>query len=105
MTEAVELPDRRAIACNYTEGTGVASEGAKAYVDTAYIGGNLPERVHLLARSRGGRWVKKWENMRRLDNFRFKTLPPEHPLYGNERIGNATDEDLARLLRAKEELR
>lgn len=94
--------DRRVIVCNYTEATSIVSEGAKAYVVPLYLGGNLPERVMVLARSRGGRWVEKWENMRRLGSFRLKTLPPEHPRYADQRLAiEATEEMLARLTRAQ----
>jgi hypothetical protein len=86
--------DRRVIQCNYTEGTNVASNGARAYVMHGDAGsGN--ERVGVLVRSRGGRWVAKWENTKRLGDFRVKTLPPEHPLYSDERIRTA-DEYLVR---------
>jgi len=88
--------DRRVIACNYVEATHVASLGTKAYVSWP-LGGNLPERMQVLVRSRGGRMVHKWENTRRLGNFRPKTLPPEHPLYGDERvIGHSDPEATAR---------
>jgi hypothetical protein len=40
------------------------------------------ERVRLLARSRSGRWIEKWETRKRLGNFRWKTIPAEHPFYG-----------------------
>lgn len=75
----------RVIACNYTESTKVVTAGTKAYV-IPQLGGNLPERVRLLVRSRGGRWVEKWESMKRLDNFRLKTIPPSHPRYGDDRL-------------------
>lgn len=83
--ESANPPDRKVIACNYAEGTRVASKGALAYV-VPQLGGNLPEHVRLLVRSRGGRWVEKWEQMHRLGNFRLKTLPPEHPRYGDQRL-------------------
>jgi hypothetical protein len=73
--------DRRAIACNVIEPTKTASTGALAYVRWNNPG-NGDDRIPLLIRSRGGRWIEKWEDMRRLGNFRLKTLPPEHPLYG-----------------------
>lgn len=83
--------DKRAIACNLTEATSTASRNALAYLQWPNPGwGN--ERVALLIRSRGGRWIEKWEDMRRLGNFRFKTIPPEHPLYG--RINGQTDATL-----------
>jgi hypothetical protein len=73
--------DMRVIACNYTEPTKVVAAGARAYV-IPQLGGNLPERV----RSRGGRWVEKWESVKRLDNFRLKTIPPSHPRHGDDRL-------------------
>lgn len=72
--------DRHVIACNFREGTKVARAGALAYVRWTNPGGGN-DRIPLLIRSRGGRWVEKWEAMRRLHNFRLKTIPPEHPLY------------------------
>lgn len=79
--------DRTVIQCNYTDGTNVASSGARAYVIGDDNGGGY-ERWRLLVRSRSGRWVEKWENAKRLNDFRLKTLPPEHPLYGDERIAD-----------------
>lgn len=92
--------DLYAIACNYLEGTNVASEGAKAYVCLHYLGGNLPERVTIVARSRGGRWVEKWENTRRLGDYRVVTIPPEHPMRTVERraVALATREEAERAL-------
>lgn len=98
-----EGPDRRVIACNYIQGTTVAAPGASAYVCLP-LGGNLPERACVVVRSRGGRWVQKWEDMRRLGNFRLKTLPAEHPRYGDERIWDGNDEYLERLLWAAREM-
>jgi hypothetical protein len=73
------IGDRRVVQCNYIEGTGVASKGARAFV-TRSNGGNGTDRVMVLVYSRGARWVEKWEDARRLGNFRIKTLPPKHPL-------------------------
>lgn len=93
--------DIRAIVCNYTESTKIVKAGSKAYVVHAYLGGNLPERVLVIARSRGGRWVEKWESLRRLGNFRLKTLPPEHPRREHHWLQySATEEHLDRLRRA-----
>jgi hypothetical protein len=39
-----------------------------------------------LVRSRSGRWIAKWETIRRLKDFRVKTIPVEHPLYSDERV-------------------
>ena len=87
--------DHRAIACNYAEGTSVARLGAAAYVLWPNPGGGN-DRVPLLVRSRGGRWIQKWEAMRRLCDFRLKTIPPGHPLY-DRLTWPPTDEDLQRL--------
>jgi len=86
--------DKHVIVCNYTEGTGIVAKGAKAYV-VLQLGGNLPENIPVVVRSRGGRWVRKWERVRRLDNFRLKTLPPEHPRYSDDRIFEPYDADEA----------
>lgn len=75
--------DWHVIACNLIEGISEASAGSLAYV--LQIPGD-PERIHLLLRSRSGRWIQKWESLKRLDNFRAKTLPPEHPLRRDQRI-------------------
>ena len=73
-------PDKRVIACNLSQPISEAAKGALAYVQWPNRG-NANDRVPLLIRSRGGRWIEKWEDMRRLTNFRHKTIPPEHPLY------------------------
>jgi hypothetical protein len=54
--------------------------------------------VPLLVRSRGGRWIEKWEAMRRLENFRVKTIPPDHPLY--DRMYQPGEDDLRRFREA-----
>jgi hypothetical protein len=77
--------DRKVIQCNYAERTGVASRGARAYV-ARLNNGNGNDRIVVLVRSRGSRWVEKWESADRLTDFRVKTLPPEHPLYGRELV-------------------
>lgn len=92
------------LVCNYAEATGVVAAGAKAYV-ILQLGGNLPERVRVLAHSRGGRWVEKWENLRRLTNFRLVTIPPGHPRYDDRRLfGEATEGHLDEVLRAAAEV-
>ena len=73
--------DRHVVQCNCAEGTSIAQAGARAYVVTSNPGWGQ-ERIEILVRSRGGRWVRKWERTDRLTNFRGKTLPPEHPLHG-----------------------
>jgi hypothetical protein len=86
MTDAP--PDRKVVQCNYAVPTKIAAQGARAYVVYPNAG-NGHDRIGILVRSRGGRWVEKWEDSRRLRDFRVKTLPPEHPLYGNDRLFDA----------------
>lgn len=96
------MTDRKLIVCNYIEGTSSVPMGAKAYI-LPQLGGNLPERVRVLVRSRGGRWIEKWEGVRRLGDFRFKTIPPEHPRYSDERFfRDMNDGDLDGLVWSKE---
>lgn len=95
--------DLRVIACNYREGTNIASPGALAYVCWTNPGsGN--DRIPILARSRGGRWIHKWEAMWRLANFRFRQIPPGHPRYDHirDRCGQLSDARLAELQAASE---
>jgi hypothetical protein len=98
--------DYRALACNYAEPASAAAKGALAYVRWPNYG-NGNDRVPLLARSRGGRWIRKWESMARLCNFRLTTIPPEHPMWGrltlDGRLANGwSDEDVARFREACE---
>lgn len=80
-----EKPDRHVIACNYVGDVASISNGSKAYVTLLNTGsGHL--RVMVIIRTRSGRWVHKWESIKRLDNFRVKTLPKEHFFYADERI-------------------
>lgn len=88
--------DRRVIACNHLTGTSAIPTGALCYVSLLNPGGGN-DRICILARSRSGRWIRKWEAANRLGNFRLKTLPPEHPLYREERIRDAGKEDLTSL--------
>jgi hypothetical protein len=87
------MEDKRVVACNYTEGISSTAQGALAYVLLSNPGGGH-DRLFLLVRSRGGRWIEKWEDARRLTNFRAKTLPPEHPQYGRN-FGYVDADDLA----------
>lgn len=97
--------DRQLIACNYTEPTTVAAKGARAFV-IAQFGGNMPERLRVVVRTRGGRWVEKWENTRRLGNFRLATIPPFTPRYHDDRLAHsdATPDMLAHVIAARAEL-
>lgn len=71
-----------AVTCNYAAATKVAREGARATVVPSSGTGMGYERVELVARSRGGRLVRKWEDVRRLTNFRATCVPVGHPLRG-----------------------
>ncbi|HET8625899.1 MAG TPA: hypothetical protein VFL91_00665 [Thermomicrobiales bacterium] len=89
------MEDRRALVCNYAIATATCRRGARAYV--RQIPGD-PARVLVLARSRGGRLVERWEPTAHLHRFRFVTLPPEHPRYDDERVASwLTEEDRCRL--------
>lgn len=78
--------DRRVIACNLRRARdGAVSTGAKCYVVRLNPGWGS-ERVEVLARSRSGRWIRRWERTTNLRDFRIQTLPVEHPLYRDERI-------------------
>lgn len=68
--------DRRVVQCNYLTGTPVCAAGARAYL----VGFAVP-RVRVLARSRSGRWVFRWEPQARLHNFRLKTLAADDPAF------------------------
>ncbi|WP_157239523.1 hypothetical protein [Catenuloplanes japonicus] len=74
--------DRQVIQCNYMRPTPTAAVGARAYV-TLVNPGNGHDRITVRVFSRGKRWVEKWEDICRLGNFRLKTIPPEHPMYGD----------------------
>lgn len=94
--------DRRVVQCNYAEPVSAAAAGARAYLVRPNPGSG-DERIVILVRSRGARWIEKWENIRHLENFRAKTLPPEHPLYCDERIWDHDADAMAtRLTNARE---
>lgn len=79
------MSDTWAVACNFRLGTKIASPGAQAFVAPT-VAGNGSERIDILVRSRSGRMVRKWEDIRRLWNFRAKCIPDRHPLHGDERV-------------------
>lgn len=89
------MTDRLVIQCNYAEGTKIAPEGARAYLALTNPG-NANDRIQVLVRSHGARWVRKWESMKRLSTFRVKTLPPEHPLHGSWDLFPSADADVDR---------
>lgn len=80
-----DLPDKRVVACNYRESTSIFSKGALAYLIWGNPG-NGRDRILIFGRSRSGRWISKHESIKRLHNFRMKTVPSEHPLYSDERL-------------------
>ncbi len=83
-----EMSDLKRIACNYSTGAKTATEGSIAYVVQLNPGGGN-DRILILSRSRGHRWIEKWEAITRLNNFRSKTVPMDNPLY--RRLLNAID--------------
>jgi hypothetical protein len=88
------MPDMRVVKCNYLEPTKIASAGSVAYLSLTNPGGGN-DRIVVLVRSRSGRLVRKWESIKRLGNFRAKTIPPEHPRYGDERLWTYNPEETA----------
>lgn len=79
--------DFYAVACNYVEGTHTSATGALAYLADWHWSGGGFERVRVVARSRGGRWITIWTPISRLTNFRSKTIPPDHPMFTRRDIG------------------
>ncbi len=67
------MKETRTIACNYVEATKLAARGAKAYLFNPPPG-NGGEQIEIVLRSRSGRWIRKWERIRRLGNFRAVTV-------------------------------
>ncbi len=78
-------PDRHAIQCNLTTAQSAAAKGARAYVVRTNPGWGH-DRIVVLLRSRSGRWIEKWQDIRTLANFRVKTIPAEHQMYGDDRV-------------------
>ena len=87
---ADEQPDRRVVQCNLAHPVNAAPAGARAYVSNRNPGWG-GERIEVLMRSRSGRWVRKWQSIKALHNFRVKNMPPEHPLYGDTRVNDWGD--------------
>lgn len=63
----------KAIVCNYGEGTKCVHKGARAYVLSPNPGW-AGERIYLRVKSKGGRWIDKWESSARLGDFRLATV-------------------------------
>jgi hypothetical protein len=85
-----DVLDRLVVQCNYATATGVAAAGARAYLTRDNPGG-YHDRVMILVRSRGGRWVEKWESIARLGEFRVKVIPPDHPRWTDARLWTGAD--------------
>jgi hypothetical protein len=80
------MPEYRVVVtCNYIETARASSSGSKCYLIHSNPGGGN-DRIYILARSRSGRWISRWENIKRLDNFRCKKVFPGHFIYSDERI-------------------
>lgn len=67
------MDEIKAVACNYRYSTKLCPQSAKAFV-LGSNPGNGSDRICVVARSRGGRWVTKYEDSRYLENFRLVTL-------------------------------
>ncbi len=79
-TKVSVRPDRKVVQCNYRVSTSICATGASAYL--TYEGDC--ERVKVVARSRSGRWVTRWESLNKLHNFRLKTICPDDHLYAKD---------------------
>lgn len=86
MTDPTEIA---AVACNYAAGTSIARPGARTYLLWRTGGDN--RRCQVLVKSRGGRWVTKWEPIVMLDHFRIVRVPAARPEYAKLREVYATD--------------
>ncbi len=74
----------KVVQCNLRIDTATCRTGARAYLT-----GSLDvvgRRARILARSRSGRWVLRWEGLSHLHNFRIKTLTAQDPLWERQEI-------------------
>lgn len=96
--------DRRVVACNVYD-VSYAQDGARSYLIAPAAGAAIPgeDRVELLVRSYSGRMVRHWEPTFKLTNFRTITLPPEHPLYGDDQLWDYESEAQAESLSKRAE--
>jgi hypothetical protein len=78
LSDSASTDDLRVIACNAAQGSSRYSRGSLAYV--VQLAG---DRASVLIHSRSGRWIQTWLSISQLANFRFKNLPPEHPLHSS----------------------
>ena len=98
-------PSRVVVQCNLIE---VSGQPPRAYLSSSNFG-NAAEHVEIVLRTPQGRWAQCWKRIDRVDNFRVKTLPPEHPRHKDERILDLESRDQAERLvqslrRAREDL-
>lgn len=96
---------RYVVQCNYGMRVNDIPAGSTAYLVRAVPGGGNKRIVVLVRSSRTGRWDEKWESVRRLKRFRVKTLPVDHPLYGDKRLWDYDPKQMADRLgkKAKED--
>jgi hypothetical protein len=76
------MNDARVVQCNYKSGTSACRAGARAYLTHSIDMAGY--RVRVVARSRSGRWVVRWESLKNLHRFRLKTLAAEDPLASSD---------------------
>ena len=72
-------PDRYAVVCNFAVDTKTATRGTRAYL--AFSSHGDPDSINLRFISRGGRWITKYERLKRVFGFRVKAIPAQHPMY------------------------
>lgn len=71
-----------AVVCNYRENTKTVSDGARAFLVWTSGGAYSMGQQQVRVRSRGGRWITKWDRVHRLTNFRAACIPVGHPMRG-----------------------
>lgn len=81
------MKEVKVVVCNYAVATNTARKGSFSYVILDNPG-NGNERIMLLSKSRGGRWIERWEQTSRLTNFRRKTVVAANPMY--DRVKDCT---------------
>lgn len=79
-----ERPDKYIVACNLSVSTRHCPKGGLAYI--RWRAGGDDRRVSLRARSHSGRWITIWYPLKRLRNFRIKTIPADHPRYQDDHM-------------------
>jgi hypothetical protein len=73
------MADVYAVTGNYLEGTKTSRVTARVWL-TNPNGHNVSEDVGVIAVSRSGRLIEKWERGRRLGTWRVCVLPDSHPM-------------------------